>query len=459
MENVSLDDIRQWTNAEVVGILHGHLEVKGVSTDTRTLRPGDIFLALSGPSFNGRDYVTAAFEQGACAAVVEGAGQMPDDGPVLVVPSVVRALGDMARAYRRRFDLPVIAVVGSAGKTTTKEMVVAVLARRFCVFKTPANENNEIGVPRALLSLDSSHEVAVLELGARQVGDIAYLCGIAQPGIGILLNIGTAHLEVFGTVERVAKAKGELLDYLDSESSVALVNADDCVIAKETMRTKGRLLGFSLKQESRFCGEGLTLDQGGCGHFSLQHIDFDLKVPGRHNVYNALAAIAAGSQLGVTAAEAAIALRAFEPVALRSQILRKNGICVINDSYNANPESMHAALELLANWDVGNGRRIAVVGDMLELGTEGPRLHETVGEVAAESGVDIFLATGLLGRHAIEAARRKGLTDGAARHFADRTGLGRYASEIVQPGDVVLVKASRGVGLDAIVDQLLDCTS
>ena len=451
MENVTLDDIKRWTDARVVGNLQGHVAVQGVSSDTRTLAPGELFVAVSGANFDGRDYVEAAFEKGACAALVEGPSES-GGGPLLSVPSAVRALGDIARAYRRRFAIPVVAVVGSAGKTTTKEMLAAVLESRYRVLKTPANHNNEIGVPSALLRLNADHEAAVFELGARQVGDIAYLCSVVQPDIGVLLNIGTAHLEVFGTVERVAKAKGELLDYLDGESSVALVNADDCVIAGETMRTKGRLLGFSLRQESHFCGEGLTLDQEGCGHFSLQHISFDLKVPGRHNVYNALAAIAAGAQLGVPPAEAAIVLRDFEPVDSRSEILRKNGICVINDSYNANPEAMVAALELLAG-RAADGRRIAVIGDMLELGDSAPRLHAEVGERAAALGLDALWATGPQAEHAVRAASERGLAD--TRHFSERDALAAHAASAVRPGDTVLLKASRGIGLEAVVEPLL----
>ena len=187
MENVGLGDIIRWTNARVVGNLQGHVAVQSVSSDTRTLSPGDLFVAVSGAHFDGRDYVEAAFEKGACAALVEGTWD-GDGGPVLVVPSAVRALGDIARAYRRRFSIPVVAVVGSAGKTTTKEMLAAVLGTRYRVLKTPANHNNEIGVPSALLGLNAGHEAAVFELGARQVGDIAYLCSVVQPDIGVLLN-------------------------------------------------------------------------------------------------------------------------------------------------------------------------------------------------------------------------------------------------------------------------------
>lgn len=448
MDGVRLAEIRQWTKAEVVGKLNDLTPVAGVSSDSRSVRPGEVFVALSGERFDGHDHVAAAFGRGACAAVVERPEGL-SGGPLLVVPSALRALGDMAGAYRARFDLPIVAVVGSAGKTTAKEMTAAVLERRYRVLKTPDNQNNEIGVPHTLLRLSADHEAAVLEMGARRVGDIAYLCSIARPTVGILLNIGTAHLEIFGSVERVAKAKGELLESIEGESSVALVNADDCVITKEAKRTKGRLLGFGLTQESHFCGEGLTLDQKGCGHFSLHSIPFGLKVPGRHNVYNALAAAAAGAQLGIPLEEAAAALGDFHAVALRSEFLRKNGICVINDCYNSNPLSAQAALDTLAALTV-EGRRIAVLGDMLELGEEGPRLHAEIGRHAAAAGMDWLLATGPLSRHTVKAAEAAGIAPRQTCHFDDKEALGAFVACLARPGDAVLVKASRGVGLEGI---------
>jgi UDP-N-acetylmuramoyl-tripeptide--D-alanyl-D-alanine ligase len=321
---------------------------------------GQVFVAFRGERFDGHEQVAAAFEAGASAVVVERTSDVirrKNAGPLLVVDSSLAALGRLARQYRRRFDIPVVAVAGSAGKTTVKEMITAVLGRRFRVLSTPRNENNEVGVPRTILGLTPEHGAAVIEMGARRVGDIAYLCRIVQPNIGVLLNIGTAHLEVFGSVGRVAKAKGELLDFIEDESYVALVNADDCVIAGEAMRTKGRLLGFGWTREGHFSGEGLVLDQEGCGHFSLQNTSFHLRVPGRHNAHNALAAIAVADQCGLSASEAAAALADFVPLSMRSEILRKAGIRVINDCYNANPGSVRAALDLMAARRCGALRR------------------------------------------------------------------------------------------------------
>ena len=357
----------------------------------------------------------------------------------------------MARAYRRRWEVPVVAVVGSAGKTTTKEMIAAVLGQRYRVLKTIGSENNEIGVPRTLLQLSPSHEAVVLELAARRIGDIRYLCSVAEPTIGVLLNIGTAHIEFFGSVEGVAKAKGELLDYMD-ESLTALVNADDRVVAQEVKRTKGRLLTFGFARESEFRGERLVLDQKGCGHFLLHNVPIDLNVPGRHNAYNALAAAAVGRILGVPWEGIQRALAEFEAVSQRGEIVRKNGIAVIDDCYNASPGSVSAALDLLV--DVPGARKIAVLGDMLELGTESGRLHVVVGEKAAECA-DVVLAAGRESAHLVAAARAAGMAQDAARHFEQPEQLGEFAAAQLRHGDVVLVKASRAMSFDRVVELIL----
>ncbi len=455
-QDICLEDVRRWSRADWIGPSTSRaVMAAGVSTDTRSLLPGQVFVALQGERFDGHAHVASAFDAGASAAIIGHGSDVAApkcSGPLLVVDSTLRALGRLARQYRRRFDIPVVAVAGSTGKTTAKEMIAAALGRRFEVLSTPSNENNEIGVPSALLRLTPEHGAAVIEIGARQVGDLAYLCRIVQPTIGVLLNIGTAHLEVFGSVERVAKAKGELLDFIVDESYVALVNADDCVIAGEAMRTKGRLLGFGWTRESHFSGEGLILDQEGCGHFSLQNTSFHLRIPGRHNAHNALSAIAVADQCGLSVAQTAAALADFEPVSMRSEILRKAGIRVINDCYNANPDSVRAALDLMAEIPV-DGRRIAVLGDMLELGEQAPVLHEEVGRYAA-SRIDVLLGTGPLSEHTVHGAHEAGIDAGQSQHFDGRDSLSRQLEALARPGDLVLIKASRGMELEHVVEAL-----
>ena len=454
MRAVTLSEVVQWTGADPVGRLQPDRALQAVATDSRSVAEGELFVALRGEHFDGHDFVEAAFARGACAAVVErgwaGLAQAAA-GPLLAVDSTLHALGDLARAYRRRWAIPVVAVVGSAGKTTTKEMIAAVLGQRYCVLKTIGSENNEIGVPRTLLHLAPRHEAVVLELAARRVGDIRYLCSVAEPTVGVLLNIGTAHIEFFGSVEGVAKAKGELLDYLD-ESLTALVNADDRVVAQEVKRTKGRLLTFGFARESEFRGERLVLDQKGCGHFLLHRVPIELKVPGRHNAYNALAAVAVGRCLGVPWDGIQRALAEFEAVSQRGEIVRKNGIAAIDDCYNASPNSMAAALDLLSA--LPGGRKIAVLGDMLELGAESGRLHAVVGAKAAECA-DMVLAAGCESAHLVAAARAAGMGQDAARHFERREQLGEFTAAHLRHGDVVLVKASRAMAFERVVERIL----
>jgi len=454
MHQVKISEILQWTDADLVGILGPDIAPQAVVTDSRSVAEGDLFIALRGERFDGHDFVEAAFERGASAALVErswdGAGRSLS-GPLLAVDSTLLALGAMAHAYRRRYDLPVVAVVGSVGKTTTKELIAAVLGQRYQVLKTVGSENNEIGVPRTLLQLSPNHEAVVLELAARRVGDIEYLCSIAEPTVGVLLNIGTAHLEYFESVEGVAKAKGELLDYL-GESLTALVNADDRVVVQEVQRTKGRLLTFGFVRESGFRGEGLVLDQEGCGHFLLHNNPIELKIPGRHNAYNGLAAASIGRILDVDWEDIQHALAQFEPVSMRAEIVRKDGLVVINDCYNANPDSMLAALELLG--DVPGARKIAFLGDMLELGPQSGDLHAAVGaEVATKA--DILLATGKQSKELVAAARSAGMGETQARHFDNLDLAGEFIAANLCRGDVVLVKASRAMAFDRIVERIL----
>lgn len=452
MQPIALRRIQQWTDARVVGILGPDLQASGLSTDSRTISKGDLFVALRGERFDGHDFVSRAVDAGAVAAVVEESwveeqtGGTP--GPLLAVPSCLVALGTIAREYRKNFNVPVIGVTGTAGKTTSKEMIAAVLGQQYQVLRNRGTENNEIGVPQTLLQLDDAHETVVLELAARKAGDIDYLCSIAQPSIGVLLNIGSAHLEHFGSVERVAKAKGELLGYLD-ESSTALINVDDCVVVKEAKRTKGRLLGFSLRCESEYRGERLVLDQEGCGHFSLQHTNFDLRIPGRHNVYNALAALGVAGVLGVPLAACSEALSTFQSVSMRSDLQPQRNWTLLDDTYNANPDSVRAALDLLCS--VSGRRRIAVLGDMLELGPAGLDLHAAIGRHAAAAGVDLVMTTGPLSRRTAAAAAAAGLGDDGAVHYADVDELGRQLRAVLSAGDVVLVKGSRAMQMERIV--------
>jgi UDP-N-acetylmuramoyl-tripeptide--D-alanyl-D-alanine ligase len=298
MEGLTLSDVIESTRGHWTGQGDPTAIVPtGVSIDTRTLKPGEIFFALPGEKVDGHQFLDAAFDRGACAAVVTRSG-VRESRQLIAVDAPDLALGDLARFYRRRFDIPVIGITGSSGKTTTKDMVAAVLSTRYRVLATQGNLNNRLGVPLTLFNLSAHCDVAVIEMGITERGGMRYLCEIAQPTIGMITNIGPAHIEFFGSVEGVAKAKGELLEYLD-ESSMTILNLDDLFLSKERAKVKGRLLGIGIEQICQFRGEGLKLDQKGFGHFSLQGHSFHLSIPGKHNVYNALMAATAGRALNV----------------------------------------------------------------------------------------------------------------------------------------------------------------
>jgi UDP-N-acetylmuramoyl-tripeptide--D-alanyl-D-alanine ligase len=451
------------TLAEVVAAVEGtfvglddpaEITPTGGCIDSRDVETGQLFFALPGEQADGHRFIDPALAQGASAAVVsrawranEGAGH---PGPLIVVAAVDLALGDIAQTYRKRFTCPVVGITGSSGKTTTKDMTAAVLSCRLRVLATEGNLNNQLGVPLTILRLSKDHEVAVIEMGISGHGELKYLCKIADPTIGVITNVGPTHLEFLGSVEGVAQAKGELLEHLD-ESSMAILNFDDLVLSKERARLKGRLLGFGVEKICQFRGEGLILDQEGCSQFSLQSRNFHLSVPGRHNVYNALAAAAVGSVLDVPIEEAAQALATFKPNKLRSQILEAGGIRLLCDAYNANPASMRAALELLSEIEVPEGgRRVAVMGDMLELGPGAPAAHREVGAHAASLDIDAVFALGSHAAETAEGAISAGFPAGASHAFEARDRLTEALQAFVKPGDLLLLKGSRGLAMESV---------
>lgn len=429
----------------------------GGERDNRALKAGELFFALSGERVDGHQFIDAALERGASAAVVSQAWlktqpQRPSK-PLIVVEAPDLAMGDLARAYRKKFNIPVIGITGSNGKTTTKDMVTAVLRTQYNTLATEGNLNNHLGVPLTLFRLNAQHEVAVIEMGISDFGEMTYLCHIAQPTMGIITNIGPTHLEFLGSVEGVAKAKGELLEYLD-ESSMTILNLDDLLLSKERVKVKGRLLGFGIERYSQFRGEGLSLDQERRGQFSLQGRFFKLTVPGRHNVYNALAAAAAGVALNVPLEKAADALANFVPTKLRSQVLTHKGLRLINDSYNANPPAMRAALDVLAQIEMPKaGRRIAVLGDMRELGDITDQAHSELGTDAA-SKVDALFALGDQAHRVVQAAQKAGLSPSNSQAFTHSESLITALKTFVTPGDTLLVKGSRGLAMEHIVEAL-----
>lgn len=427
----------------------------GVSIDTRTLPAGSLFFAVVGERFNGHDFVAQALEKGAWGAVVSEAeaSRFADaPGVVIAVPDTLAALQDLASAHRARFDIPVVAVTGTNGKTTTKEMLAAILGRTRPVLKNPGNLNNHIGVPLTLLGLRSAHRAAVIEMGMSGAGEIRRLCEIARPTVGMITNVGPAHMKKLATVEEVARAKGELLEMLPPDG-IAVLNGDDPAIMGMRSWVRGRSLIYSMRGVGDVVTRGVRVNGGG-HRFQIVRSDgseeIALRMPGRHNVQNALAAAAAATVLGVRLADIRAALEGFQPVAMRGEVVRLSGRQVINDSYNANPRSMTAALEMLAEMG-GGGRKVAVLGDMLELGEYAREAHLEVGAAAARLKIDFLVTVGDLARHIAEGAVVTGMPEERVRAVLGVEDVVAILKTVSGPGDTILVKGSRGMQMERVL--------
>ena len=453
--NLVVEDLDSLRHIEFCnrGLLKGK-KITGVSTDSRKVAGGDVFIALKGTTFDGHAFVVDVFSRGAAVAIVDTSfdtGAVPDK-PLLVVEDTTRALGELAHLHRIKFEIPVIAIGGSNGKTTTKDMVSSVLGSGFNVLSTEGNLNNHLGVPQTLLRLRKGHNIAVVEIGTNHPGEIDCLCQILAPTHGLVTNVGREHLEFFKSVEGVAQEEGVLFDYLRTKKKrVAFVNADD-----EFLRSRARGMrrqvtyGMHAKRVD-ISGRIVGVDDTGCASFeytgkmALQRGTVRLGIPGEPNVMNALAAIAVGRTFQLSKKRIQKALESFRPTTKRMEVLNYGGVLVYNDTYNANPDSMISALKTLASAKI-SGTKIAVLADMRELGDHAKEEHARVGRAMAELGIDYLLTYGELGREIHDAAQMQ-----YAFHYEQKNVLAEYLAELVTPGDAVLVKGSRGMRMEDIV--------
>jgi UDP-N-acetylmuramoyl-tripeptide--D-alanyl-D-alanine ligase len=427
--------------------------ITGVSTDSRTVVSGDLFVALLGPSFDGGRFIDQAAARGAVAAIVHREHRDAGNGqiPLLIVDDTTTALGTAARLYRTRFSLPVIAVAGSNGKTTTKEMIAGVLATRYRVLRTEGNLNNHVGVPQTLFRLDRRHEVAVIEIGSNHPGEVASLCRMVNPTHGVITMIGSEHLEFFGSLDGVADEEGALFRYLAAGRGTAFVQADDKRVGAQAKGVRNAVtVGFHAHR-AWVRGRALALDDRGCARFTFLGgrmrvpAKIRLRVPGRQQASNALAAAAVGLKFQVPVGSIRTALESFQSPSKRMEVIEINGVVIYDDSYNANPDSMRAALDTLGA-AVVPGKKIAVLGDMLELGERAREEHAALGTQVTSSGAGYLLTYGPLARAIHDAARVN-----FAAHYDQKNVLAEYLAELVTPGDAVLVKGSRGMAMEDIV--------
>jgi UDP-N-acetylmuramoyl-tripeptide--D-alanyl-D-alanine ligase len=459
---LALQDIAHWTGADLRAWQgdQPELPAAGYSIDTRTLEPGDLFFAIRGERYDAHDFVVTAFERGARAAVISRskAAQYLEIARIhtlLLVDDPLEALQTLATAVRRHWNKRVIGVTGSAGKTTTKEAVAEVLASRFNVLKSKGNLNNGFGLPLQLLKLEPGHDVAVIEMGMSHAGEIAALARIANPDWGVVTNVGSAHGENFPDgVAGIARAKYELVQSLPAHG-IAFLNCDDPYVAQFGRDFRGRAVYFG----SGPCADpraGKIEERGPQGvRFevitSTGTAEVSLNLLGRHNISNAMAAIAVGLEAGIPLEECAAAVGRLHPPDKRGEILHVRGATIINDCYNSNPEALKSMIATLAGMPAK--RRILVAGEMLELGTEAARLHRESGQAAGQHGIDLVIGVRGNAHYIVEGARQAGAL---ALFLPSPLEAGNWLQAEIREGDAVLLKASRGVGLERALSWATD---
>ncbi len=440
----------------------------GVSIDSRTVQLGELFLAIRGPSHDGHSFVAGALSRGAAAGVVarERLAEYPEEirGRLLGVEDTLRALQELARKYcdawrEAKPGRRVAAVTGSAGKTTTKEILAALLAARFCVLKSEGNLNNEYGLPLTLFRLGDEHDVAVVEVGMSRRGELARLAEIARPEVGVVTNVAPVHLEFFSSVDEIALAKRELIEGLQSADPVAVLNADDARVSKFAEGFRGRVHHFGTSERAEFRAENIEGRgiEGSAFDFESPQELARLRLPlvGEHNVLNALAALAAASEWGIGAAEAKRVLPNLRPASMRGEILRfAVGFTLINDCYNSNPLALERMIDLLAATP-GYGRRILVAGAWREIGPSSAELHRAAGKyTAGKKAIDWIVGVEGDARELVQGAIDAGHPADQTRFFDSSEAAADFLRGFVAPGDLLLVKGSRGVQMEQIAASL-----
>lgn len=445
--------------SEVIAAVRGSygypadVEVKDISTDTRTISEGSLFIALKGENFDGHDFAAQAMEKGAVAVVTD----RPLAGVrCLIVDSTAQALLDVASYYRSRFDIPLVGITGSVGKTTTKEMIYSVLSRRAKTLKTEGNLNNEVGMPKTLLGLESSHKAAVIEMGMNHKGEISRMSTSCKPTVCVITNVGVSHIENLGSQEGILKAKLEILDGAAADAPLILCR-DDRLLSKAEIYGGRRVWYYSVsKRDCDVYASDIAADSKGISftiHYNREKLPARINCLGEHNIRNALAAFCVGAAVGMENEDILAGLKDFKPEGMRQNIITENGLTYILDCYNAAPDSMKASLSVLSQVSV-RGRRIAVLGDMLELGKGAARYHRTVGEYVNASKTDLLLCFGKNSAYYIEGACDKGFDRESTAHFESHEELAEYLKQNLKEGDGVLFKGSRGMKLEEVYEAI-----
>lgn len=457
MEKITLDQIVEGVNGKI--LKQGKtIEFDKVSIDSRKVTPGDIFFALAGENFDGHSYLDKAIEAGAALCIIHredlNLKDFNENVAIILVEDTRTALLDLAEYYRRTLNIKVIGITGSTGKTSTKDLVAAVLSPKYKVFKTKGNFNNEVGLPLMVFSLDNSYDIAILEMGMSNLGEIERLAKVARPDLGIITNIGLSHIENLKSRENILKAKMEITSFFGRDNKL-IINGDNDMLQSLTSEDY-KIIKIGLENDYNFTASRIIINND---HIKFNVVEggkevenpIEVGIPGMHNVLNSLLAIAAARELGVTYEEISKGIESLEFTSMRLDIVNCGKYIIINDAYNASPDSMEAALDVLKNYE--GKRKIAVLGTMKELGHEAFNAHMRVGSYARKSNVDLLLTAG-----EFNDAFRNGYGDESIFTFHTGEELLSYLSTTIKEGDVILVKASRTMKFESIVSGIQKTT-
>ncbi len=457
MEPMTIREILEAVDGKLLGEFSDlDLTVKYVFTDSRNPDPGALFIPLVGERFDGHAFLNEALEGGAAGCFTQRERESYLPGKFYIkVGSTQKALRDLARHYKQKFRIPFVAVTGSVGKTTTKDMVAAVLGERFKVLKTEGNFNNEVGLPLTLLRLNSNHEICVVEMGMNHFGEIEYLSSIVEPDVAVITNIGDSHIENLGSRENILKAKCEIFSHMDPKKGYVILNGDDPLLEplRASLPFQSVLVGTAEGLDYRATGVESDGEKSVRCHVRTPRSGFDVEIPalGNHMLYPTLTAAAVAEHFGMTGGEIARGVLRFAPTKMRMNILKRGDeITILNDAYNANPQSMRAAVEVLSK--SGGDYKIAVLGDMFELGPFAPTLHAGVGAYLGKAGIDCLVAVGELARHIYDAAKDAMVPQ--VYWCETKEEAKPILAELVKPNSTILVKASRGMAFEELVDDL-----
>ncbi|MBZ4644973.1 MAG: UDP-N-acetylmuramoyl-tripeptide--D-alanyl-D-alanine ligase [Clostridia bacterium] len=457
MEPMKINEIVQATGGQLVNG-NGEVELVDISTDSRNIKEGMFFIPLKGEKFDGHDFIPKSFEAGAVGCIVEKDINIEfHDKCVIKVGNSLKALQDIARYYRQKFSIPFVAVTGSVGKTTTKDMIACVLDQKYKVLKTLGNFNNEIGLPLTVFRLNRTHHIGVTEMGMSGFGEISRLVSIVKPETAVITNIGLSHIEKLGSQENILKAKMEVFEEFDKDS-LAILNGDDRLLFNLKGNLPFRIIYYGIyndKCELKAQDISYHGEEGSSFSIIVDGATYTVRVPvmGEHNIYNALASIAAGMEYGISMNNIIKGIALFKPEKMRMDIFESKGIKVINDCYNASPASMAAALKVLKQIH-NEGRKIAILGDMLEMGEWAFDAHKKVGSDVVKNNIDYLMTVGYNGKNIALGALQAGMAEENIFSFDNNDEVIKFIDHFIKCGDAVLIKASRGMKMEGIAEHI-----